>query len=362
MNKIKTNYQPIVWSDEKIDAFRQTLLAWYDANKRDLPWRKDTDPYHVFISEIMLQQTQVNTVIDYYLKFIKAFPTVFDLARAPEDELMAVWQGLGYYSRARNMQVAAQQVVDDYRGEWPRTAKELEKLKGIGPYTSCAIASISFGEVEPAIDGNAFRVFARLLKIEDDIAKPKTKTIFYDIVKKIIDPNRPGDFNQAIMDLGSSYMRAKNPIIEASPVYEFDASGQDGTYLDYPVKTKKKSPQKIPYYSFVIKTPTGYLLEKRPQSGILANFLMFPLVKKADLEKEAIKDYFKENYSVNLTNIEFDDNQKVVHTFTHQQWQINFVTADLVGYNQGSLIEITSEELNQLNLSALQKKMNKILA
>ncbi|WP_412747368.1 A/G-specific adenine glycosylase [Holzapfeliella saturejae] len=352
----------IEWSDDTIKQFRRTLLTWYDENKRDLPWRKDTDPYHVFISEIMLQQTQVNTVIDYYLKFIEAFPTVFDLAQAPEDELMAVWQGLGYYSRARNMQAAAKQIVLDYEGHWPKTAKELEQLKGIGPYTSCAIASIAFGEVEPAIDGNAFRVFARLLKIEDDIAKPKTKTLFYNIVKKIIDPDRPGDFNQAIMDLGSSYMKAKNPIIEQSPVYEFDASGQEGTYLDYPVKTKKKPPQKIPYYAFVIKTPTGYLLEKRPQTGILANFTMFPLIKKSDVEKEAIVDYFKANYSVELAHIEVDDSQKVTHTFTHQQWQINFVKADLVRFNNANFIEVNEKELYQLNLSALQKKMNNILA
>lgn len=352
----------IEWSDDTIKRFRKKLLTWYDENKRDLPWRKDTNPYHVFISEIMLQQTQVNTVIDYYLKFIEAFPTVFDLAQAPEDKLMAVWQGLGYYSRARNMQAAAQQIVFDYKGQWPKTAKELEKLKGIGPYTSCAIASISFGEVEPAIDGNAFRVFARLLKIEDDIAKPKTKTIFYDIVKKIIDPNRPGDFNQAIMDLGSSYMRAKKPLIEQSPVYEFDASGQDGTCLNYPVKTKKKPPQKIPYYGFIIKTSKGYLMEKRPKTGILANFLMFPLVKKTLTEIESFENYFKSNYAVEIKNAQLSDDLKVIHTFTHQQWQISLVVADLVAFDNSNFIEVTSEELDYLNLSALQKKMNKILA
>ena len=200
-----------MWHEEKIEAFRQTLLDWYDREGRaDLPWRRDKEPYHVWVSEIMLQQTQVQTVIPYFERFMKNFPTITDLAMAPEQRLLKTWEGLGYYSRVRNMQKAAQQVVNDYDGVWPSDMQALQQLTGIGPYTAAAIASISFDEPVPAIDGNAFRVFARLFKIDADIAQAKTRKIFFEVGQRLIDPERPGDFNQAIMDLGSSYMSAKN--------------------------------------------------------------------------------------------------------------------------------------------------------
>ncbi len=231
----------ISWSADKIHDFQETLLAWYDAEKRDLPWRHDQDPYHVWISEIMLQQTQVQTVIPYYERFMAKFPTVADLAAAPEPELLKAWEGLGYYSRARNLKKAAIQLVTDYEGVWPKTAAELQALTGIGPYTAGAIASIAFGEVVPAIDGNAFRVFSRLLKIDADIAKPQTRKIFEAAIQPIVSPTRPGDFNQAIMDLGSSYMTAKNPDSEHSPVKTFNQAYLDGVEDQYPVKTKKSA-------------------------------------------------------------------------------------------------------------------------
>lgn len=191
----------IEWTDQQIQAFQTTLLTWYDQEKRDLPWRRDHDPYHVWVSEIMLQQTQVQTVMPYYNRFMAQFPTVADLATAPEAKLMKAWEGLGYYSRARNLQRAARQIVDEYGGEWPQTAAGLQKLAGIGPYTAGAIASIAFNEPVPAVDGNAFRVFARLLKIDDDIAKPQTRQVFEQVISRVISQERPGDFNQAIMDL-----------------------------------------------------------------------------------------------------------------------------------------------------------------
>lgn len=161
----------------KIKAFQKALLDWYDQEGRDLPWRQDHDPYHVMVSELMLQQTQVQTVIPYYQRFIGQFPTVQALAEADEADVLKAWEGLGYYSRAKNLQGAAKQLMADYNGEWPHTAKELQELRGIGPYTAGAIASIAFNQVEPAIDGNAFRVFARLFKIDADIAKPQSREI-----------------------------------------------------------------------------------------------------------------------------------------------------------------------------------------
>ncbi len=230
------------WSEETIENFRRTLLDWYDREGRaTLPWRVDHDPYRVMVSEIMLQQTQVDTVLPYYERFMQALPTVQDLARAPEAQVLKLWEGLGYYSRVRNLQKAARFVVDDLHGHWPESADDLQVLPGVGPYTSAAIASISFGEVVPAVDGNAYRVFSRLLKIDADIAQPKSRKIFYDAILPIVDPDRPGDFNQAIMDLGSSYMTAKNPNSADSPVRAFNAAYRDGVEMAYPVKTKSRS-------------------------------------------------------------------------------------------------------------------------
>ena len=197
-------------SEDTVADFRQTLLAWYDeCGRTHLPWRIDKEPYHIWVSEIMLQQTQVETVIPYYERFLSELPTVKDLAEADEEVLLKLWSGLGYYSRVRNMQKAARQVMADFDGQLPSTSQSLQSLAGIGPYTAAAIASISFNEVVPALDGNMFRVFARLLKIEADIAQPKSRKTFYDIILPIVDPERPGDFNQAVMDLGTSLMSTK---------------------------------------------------------------------------------------------------------------------------------------------------------
>ncbi|MFD1318083.1 A/G-specific adenine glycosylase [Loigolactobacillus zhaoyuanensis] len=327
------------WSQAKITAFQDALLTWYDQEKRDLPWRQDHEPYHIWVSEIMLQQTQVQTVIPYYQRFMTTFPTVTALAAAPEDKLLRAWAGLGYYSRVRNMQKAAQQVVEDYQGVWPQTAAELEKLAGIGPYTAGAIASIAFNQPIPAIDGNAFRVFARLFEIDADIAKPQTRQIFYDVIEEVIATERPGDFNQAIMDLGSSYMTAKNPDSAHSPVRDFNQAYLDGKELDYPVKSKKPRPIAMDYFALVIKTPTGYLFEQRPSNGMLAELWTVPLIKWSELAEKPsellLPDLVKLATNQFLTNTQIQlapmllGGRPVTHTFTHQKWLITLLYAEL---------------------------------
>ena len=187
------DYGIIMWDAEKIASFRRTLLDWYDREKRDLPWRRTKNPYYIWVSEIMLQQTQVQTVIPYYERFLDWFPSVRDLAEAPEEKLLKAWEGLGYYSRVRNMQKAAQQIMDDFDGQFPDTYENIAKLKGIGPYTAGAISSIAFGLPEPAVDGNVMRVMARLFEVNYDIGDPKNRKIFQAIMEILIDPNRPGD-------------------------------------------------------------------------------------------------------------------------------------------------------------------------
>lgn len=360
------------WSPQTIAAFRQTLLAWYDQAGRDLPWRRDQDPYHVWVSEIMLQQTQVNTVIPYYQRFMATFPTVADLARADEATLLKTWQGLGYYSRARNLQRAARQLVDDYHGKWPQTAAGLEDLVGIGPYTACAIASIAFHQVVPAIDGNAFRVFARLLLIDADIAQPKTRQLFFDIVQPIVDPKRPGDFNQAVMDLGSSYMTAKAPDPAHSPVREFDASYRENRVLDYPVKTKKPRPKLVPYYGVLIQAPAGDLVVQRTAQQMLSGYWAYPLVPQAALQPEdatttptlaadiaTLQRRWARDYQLPVTLTPLGG-RPVTQTYTHQRWQVQLLVAQLtetpdLTYFPGRWVP--HEQVKDLPLPKVQEKM-----
>lgn len=360
------------WSPETIVDFRRTLLAWYDAEGRDLPWRHGRNPYHTWISEVMLQQTQVQTVIPYYENFIATFPTVADLAQAPEATLLKAWQGLGYYSRARNLQRAARQLMTDYHGQWPQTAAELEDLIGVGPYTASAIASIAFDQVVPAVDGNAFRVFARLLMIDADIAKPKTRALFTDIIQPIVDPQRPGAFNQAIMDLGSSYMTAKNPDPEQSPVRRFDASYRAGRVLDFPVKTKAPRPKLMPYYGLIIHSPAGYLLTQRSSQEMLTGYWSFPLVKRADLRdqdrptettEEADLAVLQEKWAQeNQLTLDLKPlgGRQVSHTYTHQRWQVKLLVAELTTTPTLNFLPgrwVAADHVTALPLPKVQEKM-----
>ncbi len=350
-----------MWKEDKIKAFRKTLLDWYDANGRVLPWRVDHDPYHVLVSELMLQQTQVATVIPYYQRFIAQFPDVASLAAAPQDQVFKAWEGLGYYSRARNLQKAAQQLMQDHAGIWPQTAGELQQLAGIGPYTAGAIASIAFNQVEPAIDGNAFRVFARLFCIPDDIAQPQTRKVFDQVIRQVIDPKRPGDFNQAIMDLGASYMRAKDPDAAHSPVAAFDESLATGRVLDFPVKTKKKRPVPVPYYALVLHSPAGYLLVSRPSTGMLANLWMFPLIARAELEEDTPAGASAAFAALSGRELTLVDAKKklVKHTFTHQQWQLTILTAECEAFALTYLPGEWVADLTTLAIPTVQKKLMK---
>ena len=332
------DYGIIMWEDEKIASFREKLLAWYDANKRDLPWRRTQDPYKIWISEIMLQQTRVDTVIPYYERFLDWFPTVADLAQAPEERLLKAWEGLGYYSRVRNMQKAAQQIMEDHGGVFPSSYEKISKLKGIGPYTAGAIASIAFGLPEPAVDGNVMRVLARLFEVDYDIGVPTNRKIFQAMMEILIDPDRPGDFNQALMDLGSDIESPVNPRPEESPVKEFSAAYQHGTMDRYPIKAPKKKPVPVYLTAFIIMDNQGrYLLEKNEREGLLSGFWHFPLIEVDSLSENlgqlSLLDgqghvldnpeilSFEQDYDL---AIEWQDRSYpiVQHIFSHRKWQV----------------------------------------
>ncbi|WP_414838504.1 A/G-specific adenine glycosylase [Carnobacterium sp. TMP28] len=312
-----------MWPEEKIERFRATLLSWYDIEKRTLPWRISNDPYRIWVSEIMLQQTRVDTVIPYYLNFMEQFPTIKDLSQAHEDKLLKAWEGLGYYSRVRNMQKAAKQIMTDYEGEMPRDPKEIIKLSGIGPYTAGAIASMAFDLPEPAVDGNVMRVVSRLFEIEADIAKPASRKIFEAVMREIIDPYKPGDFNQAFMDLGSSICTPKNYHPELSPIKEFNASYLNETWANYPIKSKKKKAVPVYYDGFLIENEHGeFLLEKRPKEGLLANMWIFPLLEEQERENTlGLQKRLKEDYFIEVRLMEKSFSE-VTHLFSHLKWTI----------------------------------------
>jgi len=332
------DYGITMWEEEKITSFREKLLVWYDVHKRDLPWRRTQDPYKIWISEIMLQQTRVDTVIPYYERFLDWFPTVADLAQAPEEKLLKAWEGLGYYSRVRNMQKAAQQIMENHGGVFPSSYEEISKLKGIGPYTAGAIASIAFGLPEPAVDGNVMRVLARLFEVDYDIGVPTNRKIFQAMMEILIDPARPGDFNQALMDLGSDIESPVNPRPEESPVKEFSAAYQHGTMDRYPIKAPKKKPVPVYLTAFIIKDSQGrYLLEKNEREGLLSGFWHFPLIEVDSLSENlgqlSLLDE-KEQAEGNLEILSFEQDYDLVidwqertyplvqHVFSHRKWQV----------------------------------------
>ena len=332
------DYGITMWEEKKIASFREKLLAWYDAHKRDLPWRRTQDPYKIWISEIMLQQTRVDTVIPYYESFLDWFPTIKDLANAPEEKLLKAWEGLGYYSRVRNMQKAAQQIMEDHGGVFPSSYEAISKLKGIGPYTAGAIASIAFGLPEPAVDGNVMRVLARLFEVDYDIGVPTNRKIFQAMMEFLIDPDRPGDFNQALMDLGSDIESPVNPRPEESPVKEFSAAYQHGTMDRYPIKAPKKKPVAVYLTAFIIKDNQGrYLLEKNEREGLLSGFWHFPLIEVDSLSEnlgqlslldgqgQAVDNpeilSFEQDYDL---AIDWQDRSYpiVQHVFSHRKWHV----------------------------------------
>jgi len=310
------------WDRVKIESFNNDLLSYYDSHKRDLPWRQSNDAYKIWISEIMLQQTQVNTVIDYYNTFMAKYPDVFALASANEEELLKIWEGLGYYSRARNLQVAAKQVVDLYDGIFPSDRDKIGKLKGIGPYTSAAIASMAFNQAYPAIDGNLMRVSSRLFKIKDDIAKAASRKVFDQVLSYIISIDRPGDFNQALMDLGSSICSPTSPDCMACPISQYCLSYQDNSMLYYPVKKSKLVKKDVYYNAYAFHYEGSYYMVKRDKKGLLHNMWTFPLV---EINAREYKDLYSENIVVGVS--EYIGTIK--HVFTHLIWHINVFLVEL---------------------------------
>lgn len=263
-------------------TFSEVLQNWYHRNKRDLPWRNTKDPYMIWLSEVILQQTRVVQGLPYYEKFVEKYPTVVDLANADEKDVLRLWQGLGYYSRARNMHQTAKIIADELNGAFPVTYAELVKLKGIGPYTAAAIASFAFDEKVAVVDGNVYRVLARVFGVETDIASHEAKKVFSKLANELISPNSPGTHNQAIMEFGATYCTPANPgCMFCLFHYDCEANAK-GKQAVLPVKSKKVKVKKRYFDYFVIEQDSKLLMAKRGPKDIWEGLYDFYLVETKD--------------------------------------------------------------------------------
>ncbi|MBU9719867.1 MULTISPECIES: A/G-specific adenine glycosylase [Bacillaceae] len=332
-------------SNWNIKGYQQDLLKWYDENKRDLPWRRERDPYKIWVSEIMLQQTKVDTVIPYYNRFMKFFPTVQALAEAEEETVLKAWEGLGYYSRARNLHKAVKEVQENYGGQVPAEKEEVHKLSGVGPYTAGAILSIAFNIPAPAVDGNVMRVLSRIFSIYDDISKATTRKRFESIVDEIISKENPSHFNQALMELGALICTPKSPACLICPVQEHCAARAEGVQELLPVKAKKSPPKKKQMKAIVLKDDAGrILIQQRPETGMLAKLWQFPNIEA----EEVVEDYADLKKHLLFMGLQVDIFEKVHevrHVFTHLIWEIDVYIGELKGMAREADLELASLRL-----------------
>lgn len=276
-----------------VGELRRALLQWFAEHRRDLPWRKDNEnPYAVWVAEVMLQQTQVATVIPYYERFMQRFPTVDALAEAPQEEVLKHWEGLGYYSRARNLQEAAKQIVREHGGSLPFETDALQQLPGVGAYTAGAIASIAFGQAVPVVDGNVSRVLARLFWLKGDMKRASAQTILWNLARQLVDPQNPGDFNQALMELGSTVCTPAAPECGQCPIAHLCAALQRGEPTAVPEPSPGKPSRAVTDVSAIVLNKDEVLVCKRPPQGLWGGLWEFPRATrqgKESLEQLACK-------------------------------------------------------------------------
>lgn len=320
--------------------FTAQIQGWYRQNKRDLPWREVNDAYKIWLSEVILQQTRVDQGTNYYVRFISNFPTVRELANAPEDQVLNLWQGLGYYSRARNLHYSAKQVLNDFGGVFPTNYSDLRALKGVGDYTAAAIASIAFGLPHAVVDGNVYRVLSRYLALDTPIDSVQGKKEFSSVASDLLDQNNPGDHNQALMELGALVCLPKNPRCGDCPLVESCMAHEIGNQLDFPVKSKKTKVSKR-FLNYLVFSHNGKtLIKKRVGEGIWEGLYDFPCIEKMQNESLMLSEI--EHYQpVSLVN---DGSFK--HILSHQNIQAQFWVVEVAKLKPESNEVIV--EMNQI--------------
>lgn len=318
---------PAVPGERAIRAIRSPLLSWYDRHRRDLPWRRTRDPYAIWISEAMLQQTRVETVIPYWERFLERFPSVDALAEAELDEVYAVWTGLGYYSRARNLKHAAETIVRDHDGALPDDVEGLRALKGIGRYTAGAVASIAFDREAPLVDGNVIRVFARVFGIREDSARRDVVEALWSIAATLVRGDRPGDLNQALMELGATVCTPRRPACLVCPLRARCDAHARGDAEELPRKQKKAAARRMRAVAVRIERAGRILAVRRPESGLMAGLWELPGggIEAGDEARDRVAEIVREAVGLRLREIESVG--RVEHLFTHRRLALDVFRA-----------------------------------
>ena len=299
--------------------FSKLLMVWYKQNKRDLPWRETKNPYNIWLSEIILQQTRVEQGLSYYLKFIEHYPTVNDLANAHEEEVLKLWQGLGYYSRARNLHFTAKEIVQHHQSKFPKTLKEIKNLKGIGDYTAAAILSFSHNKPYPVIDGNVYRVLSRVFGVKDFIDSSKGQNVFKVLAEELIDKKNPAMYNQAIMEFGAIHCKPKLPLCE-SCCFQYNCYAFKNNEINNLPKKEKQTKQRSRFFNYLVITDEKeIIINKRTEKDIWTGLFDFPLIETTksieDFEKVVTKDY---RWLLKKENI-VTKSDEFIHQLSHQR-------------------------------------------
>lgn len=329
---------------DQTSSIQKNLNSWYQKNKRDLPWRNTIDPYAIWISEIMLQQTRVDTVIDYWFRFLKKFPTVQSLAKATEEDVLTQWQGLGYYRRAKLLHKASKQIVSDYDGKLPTTQEELIKLSGFGAYTSGAVASIAFGEKVPCVDGNVIRVLSRIFATHEDVTSHA-----FDIAQH----KDPSSINQSLMELGAMICLPKNPKCLICPLQENCKALQSNMIEQYPAPRKKTKIKNIYACALILQNKQKFLLQKRSSEGRWANMWEFPYFE-FETRESRLKS-FLQNQFPNAKNIQ--SKGKVTHQLTHQNIEVEVFSATTDTKATPTKSKAWKKDFSDIPTSVLAKKI-----
>jgi len=336
------------------------IINWYEINFRPLPWRATNDPYKIWLSEIILQQTQVVQGISYYEKFISKYPTIFHLADANEEEILKLWQGLGYYSRARNLLKTAKTIKNDFNGSFPTDYNQIIKLSGIGQYTASAIASFAFNQAYPVLDGNVFRFISRLYGIDAPIDVAKNRTLFLDILNLMIEGQNPAIFNNAIMEMGAIICKPQNPKCEICAVRLQCIAFKTEKISAYPVKTKIKSIKNRYFNYLLIKKNNLFLMEKRTEKDIWQNLFQLPLIESTEnIDKNTLKNMFAKLLKSEQFNL-IEHNETYKHQLTHQQihakiWIIEITAKNI--FETANMQWVDKETYKKLPIPSLIEKI-----
>ena len=329
--------------------FSRIVLYWYITNQRDFPWRKSKCAYRVWLSEIILQQTKTSQGLSYYNKIIKTFPTIKELAEASEEQILKLWQGLGYYSRARNLHFTAKYIQYNLNGVFPNDYNSLLKLKGIGPYTAAAISSICFNEKRAAVDGNVYRILARVFNIDTAINSSKGIKTFQELANSLISDRNPGDYNQSMMDIGATICTPKNPKCNQCPLNSICHAHDNNTFDNLPVKIKKTKIKHRNFNYLCIEYNGNFLMKKRTQKDIWKNLYDFPLIEGDRIPQENDIDYKKLLNSILENEIIAEKTKHYKHQLSHQKLHITikYIKTKKL-YNDNDFLKVNRRQVKEL--------------